>query len=140
MSHTDILFSTLSLFSSLKKLFVALTVVFMDNVWAIHVSVLLDGKAPDARWRPVVNVVKANVSMEAAFVKKASMASIAALTLVVLIVILGENVETWLTKTKNPSMSEYWFGKVIFKLFGKKVSLKSAHWTLNERRVGRGLL
>ena len=54
-----------------------------------------------------MNVVKANVSMEAAFVKKASMASIAALTLAVRIVILGESVGTWLMTTKNPSMSEY---------------------------------
>ena len=45
--------------------------------------------------------------MEAVFVKKASMASIAALTLAVLIVILGESVETWLMTTKNPSMCEY---------------------------------
>ena len=109
----------------------ALTVVFMDNVWAILVSVLLDGKAPDVRWRPVVNVVKANVSMEAAFVKKASMANIAALTLAVLIVILGESVETWPMTTKNPSMSEYDFYHVIFyiwtffeeKKFPKKCSL-----------------
>ena len=47
--HIQTSFSTLSLFSSLKKLFVALTVVFMDNVWAILVSALLDGKAPDVR-------------------------------------------------------------------------------------------
>ena len=105
--YTYIPISHTYLYSLKTKLFVALTVVFMDNVWMMPVSVHQAGKAPDVIWRHVVNVVKANVSTAVVFVIMASMANIVALMLVGLIAILMEFVKICLKRINDRNMSKF---------------------------------
>ena len=89
--------------SFLPKLFAALTVVLMANVWDPPASVILDGRVPDVIWGPVTSDAKNtdNVSMEPACVREDSMENTVPLMPVEdRVAMIMVFVKTWLRGTK----------------------------------------